>query len=72
MTDLYYSAFSTKKRVMTCPSCYKSTQEKRAKLWRGKGYPFGEGNGIRMECHTGAWVAKETKTTSYIHGKDRI
>lgn len=27
---------------------------------------------IRMECHTGAWVAKETKTTSYIHGKDRI
>ena len=45
MTYLYYSAFSTKKRVMTCPSCYKSTQEKRAKLWRGKGYPFGEGNG---------------------------
>ena len=27
---------------------------------------------IRMECHSGAWVAKGTKTTSDIHGKDGI
>lgn len=50
----------------------KNHKEKRARCGEEKDRLLEREMEIRMECHTGAWVAKETKTTSYIHGKDRI
>ena len=42
---LQYFLNQKKKKVMTCTYCYKSTQEKKAMMWRGKGQDFGAGNG---------------------------